>query len=116
MRRLIFAAMLVVGPAHSQSVVTLYGPGNLDCGTFLEARSNNASLYQFTSFVYGYISAYNFFSVHPQVTRELPTATIAAYLDKFCRDNPLKTVQQGTTALIGDVGGWKIGTPVLPLK
>lgn len=62
----------------------------------------------FGSYASGYMSAYNFWSTRPLV--EIPEyETILAYLDKYCADHPLNAVSQGVDALIGDLGGYKLG-------
>jgi hypothetical protein len=85
---------LVRVPPHSRS-----GSKDDSCGngsSFRELHWREAVAY----WTRGFITAYNWFNSTDQVTRELSNATIIAYIDKFCRDFPLKDVPQATASLI----------------
>lgn len=99
--------------AQAQRAATATGAGVVGCGDYLEIRrtDNEATTAQYSQWVSGYLFGYNFFSIHPQATTSGDNppnkATILAYLDKYCRENPLGTVAQGANALIGELGGWR---------
>ena len=109
--RISFVAVLVAlacVQAHAQRTATLKGLGNYGCGKYLEHRKtdNEDQDNAYVSWVWGYLSGYNQFSSHKEV--QVPDhPTILAYLDKYCRDNPLKLVVAGTLTLIGELDGWK---------
>ena len=52
----------------------------------------------------GYITGYNNYGTSPQIKVPDPN-TILAYMDKYCKDHPLRNVLSGTLELIGDLGG-----------
>jgi hypothetical protein len=48
----------------------------------------------------GFISGYNWFNPTNQVLRDLSYETMVAYVDKYCRDNPLKGFTDAAIQLI----------------
>ena len=89
---------------------TIVGAGAFSCGKYLEVRSKDRRTpgVAFTeslmiSWAQGYVSGMNSYRAIANPKREmlvLPDApSIKAYLDKYCRDNPLKTVQDGILEL-----------------
>lgn len=101
----LFAAVLPA--AHAQRAFEGAGAGVLTCGDYLKWRESKRDIRELSSWTWGYISAYNQWSTYPPV-REFPSdSTVAAYLDKHCRDNPLDSVFQGIVALVADLGGFR---------
>jgi hypothetical protein len=82
------------------------GTGTVGCGTYIEWRNSNnqAALYQSTQWVWGYLHGYNMTTTNA-IVQPPDDDTVAAYLEKFCRDNPLKAVAGGVPQLIEDLGG-----------
>ncbi|MDL1863168.1 hypothetical protein FBR04_19380 [Betaproteobacteria bacterium PRO7] len=87
------------------------GAGAVGCGKYLEVRRENdrASALQFAQWSSGFLSSYNLFaSERPIPPDRMPDgATISAYLDKYCRANPLDKVYHGVVELLGELGGRK---------
>ena len=86
------------------------GAGVVGCGEYLADRAEPTHQYtdgQYASWTMGYLSAYNVATKHPQLSTIPDSDTTLAYLDKFCRNNPLGYVIGGVNCLIGDLGGWK---------
>jgi hypothetical protein len=82
----------IVADAAAQRIGAVNGSGTATCGQYLQDRKTDARYnYQYTQWVSGYVSAYNFFSTHPQVAAQ-SAETVLAYLDKHCTDNPLHLV------------------------
>ena len=109
-RRIVLAAMVifVTADAEAQRKTTFSGAGTTSCGQYLQDRKTDSRFdYQYTQWVSGYFSAYNFFSTYPQIERQ-SAETVLAYLDKHCRDNPLHLVIQGVDAMVGELGGWSL--------
>lgn len=82
------------------------GAGTTGCGTYLEWRGSNdqPSLAQATQWAWGYLHGYNVTAGDPIV--EAPDKdTVLAYLEKFCRENPLKPLAWGLPSLVEDLGG-----------
>ena len=96
--------LVAVSPAAAQRVATITYHGPFKCGDYLEDRQRNEKSSLPVSWVYGYISAYNRFGVHAQVQASDPP-TVSAYLEKYCRDNPLKDIAAGTNSMITELGG-----------
>ncbi|WP_454907591.1 hypothetical protein [Variovorax gossypii] len=104
---LILCALLACN-TNAQRTAGMRGAGSVACGTYLADRASgnpNQSI-QYSTYAQGYLSGYNTHSTNPEL-REVPTTdTIAAYLDRYCRDNPLDIVRNGIDMLIRDLGGY----------
>ena len=115
MKRIVLLLALALGAsgALAQRTGTVHGIGTNPCGDYLQDRAkNNAWLdASYVNWVLGYMSGYNLYSQHPQVSPLPGGPTILAYLDKRCRDEPLGNVTGGAGDLIGDLGGWKAPKP-----
>ena len=76
------------------------------CADYLQHRKNGDLMddYDTAWWVMGYITAYNNYGTNPQIKVPDPN-TIWAYMDKFCRNQPLQNVLTGTYELISDLGG-----------
>lgn len=89
---------------------TIIGAGASSCGRYLEVRSQNHRTPEVVfnetlmiSWAQGYVSGMNSYRAVAYPKREmlvLPDApSTKVYLDKYCRENPLKTLHDGTFAL-----------------
>ncbi|MBL8362953.1 MAG: hypothetical protein JNN18_20870 [Rubrivivax sp.] len=99
---------LVCTQADAQRIADISGLGGIGCAEYLEDRraANKTQDALYGTWAWGYLSGYNHFSSHKEV--DIPTIpTILAYLDKYCRVNPLEKVVVGAITLIGDLGGWR---------
>jgi len=101
---------LVAAPAQPTEVFTIVGAGTASCGKYLDFRSDKRPTSDgffgataILSWTQGYISGMNGFRHTAFPNRDqlkLPDdGSIKAYLDKFCRDNPLKTIYDASHAL-----------------
>lgn len=91
--------------AQAQSFMTR-GAGTTGCGTYIEWRSsgNKPSVSQVVQWTWGYLHGYNVYTLSAKIDPpELDT--VAAYLEKYCRDNPLGVVANAVPTLIDDLGG-----------
>lgn len=107
-----FILLLAIGSsaALAQRAALVKGPPTVSCGAYVETRLGEGALgpnsIQMFSWVQGYLSAYNNYSKYPMV--DVPSfAGIAAFLDKYCRDNPLHHVAHGVDALLAELGGYR---------
>ena len=100
--------LLLALPAHAQRAAGIIGAGTVTCGMYVDDRTNAvpAQSFHYFNWMQGYLSAYNQFSVHPQIAVIPNPDTLALYLDKYCRDHPLDTLLMGAFALLSDLGGW----------
>jgi hypothetical protein len=89
--------LLAVATSSIAQDVVVNSFKDTSCGKWasLRARSDNLAFW-----ARGFISGYNWFNVTNQVTRDLSNETIHAYIDKFCRDNPLKHITTAVFSLI----------------
>jgi hypothetical protein len=58
-----------------------------------------------SAWVKGYVSGFTRGTNGPQIAAVPEGAVVVAYLDKFCRDNPLKFIGNGAFELVRDLGG-----------
>jgi len=81
--------------------VTIIGDGQLSCGAWTQRKEVKAQYYQQEQWLWGYITAYNFF-VDPNgnVSNNIDGYGLAGWMDNFCLANPLQTVLQGANSLI----------------
>lgn len=114
LRTLLFvflAALLNTGASAGAGAFHILGAGTAQCGEYLDDRrtgdeDRTASIY-YTSWVAGFLTAWNArtnFSEQVDPHRLKNETTIVAYLDKYCRDNPLGKVIEGTVCLMSDLG------------
>jgi hypothetical protein len=91
--------------AQDQSFTTR-GAGTTSCGTYIEWRNSGDKprVTQVVQWTWGYLHGYNAFTLSATIVPpELDT--VAAYLEKYCRDNPLEFVADSIPNLISDLGG-----------
>ena len=100
--------------AIAQRAAPLKGPPAMSCGSYAETRINEGALgpnsIQIFSWVQGYLSGYNGYAkqaivVVPEI------AGIAAFLDKYCAENPMHRVADGIDSLLVELGGYKQPNP-----
>lgn len=108
MKKLLFVTIAVLSCTFSfaQRTGFVNGAGNFGCGEFLSDKASNRGMYDYAQWVSGFASAYNLFSTHPQINQP-DHLTVVAFLEKYCRDNPLHQVNRAAFKMIGDLGGWK---------
>jgi len=98
--------------ARDDSTWEVQGTGSLSCGKWLSAREakNEAQVNLFVQWVSGWIVSYNYY-LTPGTTkaraRTPDLETITAFVDKFCRENPLKVVAFAAAELVEQLGGKK---------
>jgi len=83
----------------------LQGAGTVSCGKYLEGRAWQSAQVNnmFEQWLHGYLSGLNVTRAfrNPAELRKLPDgASILAFIDKFCREAPLKDVWQGAETLM----------------
>jgi hypothetical protein len=81
--------------------VTVYGAGTASCGKWLADRqtlTHNVEL----NWVLGFLTASeNFFGeLHLPMPRHTDAPAVAAWVDKYCRENPLKNVADASANLV----------------
>jgi hypothetical protein len=94
-------ATLVMVTTAAAETVTLHSFDDPSCGKWSSLRDHDTNSRGGVIFwARGFISGYNWFNTGNQVTRTLSNETISAYIDKFCRDYPLKEIPQAVMHLV----------------
>ena len=111
-RLLLVASAFVAAPVLSGAqgvTVFIAGEGNVACGTYLQDRRANTEpqAYIYATWVRGFLSGFNYATPGRPMPSIPQTDTVLAYLDKYCRDNPLQTLSTGAAYLAADLGGRK---------
>lgn len=82
-----------------QRTAQIQGVGGDTCGEYVARQRLSAYEYMVHSWMQGYMAGYNAFAKSPQV-KPPSIETLEAFIDKYCRDNPLATVAAMTDSLI----------------
>jgi hypothetical protein len=84
-----------------QVEVTLYGAGTASCGKWLADRESPMHHVELI-WVFGFLTASeNFFGeLHLPMPRHTDANAIAAWVDKYCRENPLKNIADASGNLV----------------
>lgn len=99
--KLIVAFVLI---AHSLTAtatesISVIGTGTLSCGVWLENSKSSEARALYTQWVVGFLSAHNYYLSNKQASvPDLSTA--GAWLDSYCRKNPLHMVISAAAALV----------------
>jgi hypothetical protein len=97
------ATLLMVTVVGADPIVTIYSFQDSSCGKWsLLGHDGSSARDTVAVWTRGFISAYNWFNETNQVRRDLSNETIAAYIDKYCGDNPLQRLPQAVMQLICD--------------
>lgn len=100
---LIVASLLLTMPTTSKAQVTnAITIGNPSCGEWVNPNTPIGMRYNNKSWLFGFISAFNVFYVKQmgkELLSDLVTYDISAWMDKYCKENPLNKISQGVPAL-----------------
>lgn len=80
------------------------GAGSVSCGKVLESLNERLSKLQIQQWLEGYLAAYNYYNASRQV-RPPDFATVTAFAENYCRNNPLHALVSAAAALIHELGG-----------
>jgi hypothetical protein len=104
--------------AFAQQPVQIMGPSSLSsCGEFVAARArldNQAKhdIAMIVSWVWGYSSRYNVETKASSISIPENQESVALFIEKFCRENPLQQVIFAADKMIIQLGG----QPYVPRK
>jgi hypothetical protein len=79
------------------------------CGKILEATQHEVGRAQIADWFNGYVTSYNYFGTRNVVPPDNPTSV--AFVDSYCRNNPLHNIIQAAAVLVQDLGGPKASHP-----
>jgi hypothetical protein len=84
--------------------LTTYGAGNSTCGAYLKSRRavDEQADTQYVQWAWGFVTGFNATSMDKSFKERLDAETVLAYLDKYCRDNPVSSARLGISQLIKD--------------
>ena len=107
---LVFCAMQGFASAEQRGKASVYSPGTVSCGLWLDARAsagqtNDIRLLQLEAFVYGFATAYNFYVPGSKFEGKRDVLhvdgyAIDAFLDQYCRENSTQMFVHAVTALL----------------
>ena len=90
-----------------KSDAAVIGAGLLSCGKWLEDfRHSLAGHHQNMQWIYGFLSGVNWHTSGPQA-KPPDVEGLAAFVDFYCRNNPLHPIGLAAAALVQDMGGPK---------
>ena len=77
---------------------TMYGIGALSCGKWLEVRREDSTLnIQNVSWLMGWMSSAGYYA---GPLKKSDSAAMSAWIDQYCRTNPLDDTQEAAIALV----------------
>jgi hypothetical protein len=103
------AALLLLGWSASASAQMVLGPGVVSCGTWTSERNEDRPTSRLTeAWVLGFVSAFTVYGPQPSddISKGTDANSLMAWIDDYCRANPLKDVSEATVALIRELG-WR---------
>jgi hypothetical protein len=104
---LIFTIFVVIPSLAMAQQGFVRGAGNASCGAWILGRADTKGSFTLQSdresWVMGYISAYNIFVGHSDVAKGTDPKGLFGWIDNFCANNPLDTVESATFSLISQL-------------
>ena len=101
------ASLLASMPATAQRKGVAKGAGLEVCEMVLANMKGDHVDAIYTEWIIGYISGYNLFGQQAQLEQIPDGPAMDAYLQKYCRENPLDKVIWASMSLINDLGGYR---------
>lgn len=96
--------MLTAQPALSSDTFSVPGAGGVSCGKVLDAKGDRNARLQFEQWVEGYLTGYNYYT-HTRNITPPDSASVFAYVENYCRNNPLHALVSAAAALVQELGG-----------
>jgi len=85
-----------------RTTATVYGVGNHSCGKWLATAHDTDEWFDQLNWVLGWLSAAGYYDVHGSL-RKTDSDAIAAWMDNYCRQHPLKTIEDGAADLVREL-------------
>jgi hypothetical protein len=104
---------VVLFHATQAAAQTIIGTGTLSCGKWLEARERRNELQTdlYVQWIWGYLAAHDYYRAPGAslINSRMPDqATVTAFVNQFCRDNPLTFVVDASAELVQELGGARV--------
>jgi hypothetical protein len=98
-------ALLLTAPATAQDQQFLVnGLGTLSCGKVLDNLDNPVGRAEISDWLNGFVTAYNYYHDRQLVTPP-DRETHIAFVDSYCRKNPLSNIVAAGVSLVESLGG-----------
>ena len=100
---------LMGGSVHAQPLI-IFSYEEMSCGAWAKSAQGHETVRaQYDAWVRGFISGSNWATPNHQIPFQGKdfSATISLYIDKYCRENPLKDMVGGTMELVEELVGDK---------
>lgn len=90
--------------AKAEGYSAVIGAGTNSCGKWVEAKNDPAQRYQYTQWLYGFISGHNWYiKQYESLPPDKESAVL--WVDNYCKNNPLHAIIYAATALVQETGG-----------
>ena len=99
---------LMSGSVHAEGPI-LYTFKDTSCGAWAKSAENKSQRIVYHAWIMGFISGYNWRSpgMQAEAKGNFSAETVSLYLDKYCRENPLKSWINGAFELVKELRGDK---------
>jgi hypothetical protein len=104
---LILALLLLISMQVHARDVAVIGAGSVSCGYWTEVRNDINLHHQLRQWVLGFISGANWYTEGRQAIAQ-DQAAVVAFIDQYCKNNPLHALSYATAAVVQETGGPKV--------
>ncbi|MFA5493529.1 MAG: hypothetical protein WC247_02040 [Porticoccaceae bacterium] len=87
----------------AEGTVNVVGSGNNSCGTWMKDRKTTSDWHQAGQWINGYYVAAQELLSKDLSLKKVDTYALAAFVDKYCSDNPLDSVFDDTLPLLKEL-------------
>ena len=96
---------VVATSAARDDLIVVHSFADTSCGKWVGSQHNLAERAQYLYWFRGFATGYNFGQPSNQVSLEVmpDPATLALYVDKFCRENPLRPFIMAAPVLVREI-------------
>ena len=97
--------VVATSAARDDDLIAVHSFADTSCGTWVGSQHNAAERAQYLYWFRGFVTGYNFSQPSNQVSlNAMPDlATLALYVDKFCRENPLRPFTGAAPQLVREI-------------
>jgi hypothetical protein len=108
MKKIVLALLFVLFgssafASNQNPIIAVYHFKDGSCGAWAKTASTPSTRQVYVHWIRGFVSGYNFGAPNDQVTNMLSDETVALYVDKFCRENPLSLFTASAFKLVDEL-------------
>jgi hypothetical protein len=100
-------SLLITVQAYATDTAVTVGAGSVSCGYWIEVRSQTSLHHQLRQWVFGFISGFNWYTEGRQAIAQ-DQAAVVAFIDQYCKNNPLDSLSLAAAAIVQETGGQKV--------